>query len=139
MQIVSLKALSTPQSICIRLNSPRVQDRFRSQLPLRPYDLPHHEVLMPTDLLTRNNHHQIPIIAHLVLIMRHEFLRKRPPLSVFGNNFVPIHGNIDCLLHLGTDNLPHESTTGVATGWIVDEVPSWNGGHIGQLCVGHFS
>ena len=70
--------------------------------------------------------------------MRHTFPSKPPPFSVFGNEFISIHGNIDCLLNFIGHYSPHERTTWVATGRIVDEVPSRDGGHIRQLLVVNF-
>lgn len=93
---------------------------------------------MLANLLTRHNHHQIPHIANLVFIMRHELSRKSPPLSILGNHLESIHGDVDRLLHLIGHDLSDEGAAGIATGWVVDEVPSGDGGHVGEFLVGHF-
>mmetsp|Transcript_39656 Transcript_39656/g.95386 ORF Transcript_39656/g.95386 Transcript_39656/m.95386 type:complete len:232 (+) Transcript_39656:243-938(+) len=95
-------------------------------------------MLMPANLVTGYDHHQIPRVTNLVLVVRHELFRKPPPLSVFGNKLVPIHGDVDGLLHLVGDHRPHECTARVATGRVVDEVPSGDRGHVGELPVRHF-
>lgn len=71
--------------------------------------------------------------------MRHELLRIPQPLPVFRHNTVSIHCYIDSLVHFVRDHLSDEGPTGVvSTGWVVNEVPARDGGHVGKFIVGHF-
>lgn len=92
---------------------------------------------MLADFLTRDNHDQIPHVANLVLVMGHELSRESPPLPVFWDHFVPIHRDINGLLHLVRHHLPHQCTPRVAAGRVVDEVPSGDGGHVSEFIVAH--
>ena len=100
-------------------------------------NLTHHEVLMPTNFLTRYNHYQISNIAHLMFVMGHELFRKSPSLSIFWDNFVPVHGNVDCLLHFVGYDTADECTSGIFPRWVVDQVPPGDGRHVGKFLDGH--
>lgn len=95
-------------------------------------------MFMPTNLLTRHNHNQIPHIADFVFVMGHKLFGISEPLSILGHDSIPVHCDIDCFLHLvRNDRADERASRGVAARRVVDEVPAGNGGHFGEFGVGH--
>mmetsp|Transcript_23681 Transcript_23681/g.47351 ORF Transcript_23681/g.47351 Transcript_23681/m.47351 type:complete len:203 (+) Transcript_23681:413-1021(+) len=94
-------------------------------------------MLMTADFLTRNDHNQIPHIAHFMLIVSHKFPSKLAPLTIFGDNAVPVDCNIHCLLHLVAHYLANQGSARVVTRRVVDEVPAGDSRHVGEFLVCH--
>ena len=93
---------------------------------------------MPTNLLTRHNHNQIPRITHFVLVMGHKLFGISEPLSILGHDSIPVHCDIDGFLHLVRHDLADERASRSVAAWrVVDEVPAGNRGHFGEFGVGH--
>lgn len=108
------------------------------QLTLGPNNLPNHKMLMPTNLLTRNDHDQIPQITNLKLIVGHKLFRIPHPFPVLWHDAISIHRHIDRFLHLVRHDGADEGTPrSVATGRIAYEMVARDGGYVGQLGVGH--
>ena len=108
------------------------------QLPLRPNNLSNHEMLMPTNLLARHNHNQIPHIANFVLIVGHKLFGVSESFSIFRHDSIPVHCDVYGFLHFVRHDLADERASRRVAAWrVVHEVPAGDGGHFGEFGVGH--
>jgi len=119
---------------------PPPNPQINLQNPLRLQNLLHPIMLLLTHLLTRHDHHQIPLPTLLHLIVRHKLPRIPRPLPVLRHDPVPIHGDVHRLVHLVRHDPPDERVTwggGVFGGGVDERGEARDGGWVGEFGVGH--
>jgi len=99
-----------------------------------------HEMLILTNPMTRNDHDQITLVTNLLFIMRKEFLGILLTLPILGHNPIPVHSDVDGLLHLVGHDLSNEGIArrGFIFGHgVYERGEAWDGGDVGEVVVGH--